>query len=175
MVELQISPSGSVTRATPLRTTPPFSALVANAVGGWQFTPAEDDKSGPGGKPAGRGSVPSRVLVAALYRAPTLQTPTLGERSKDVASASADVAFPTSIAEPPYPVQAASGGVVMIEVRVDATGHVADARVIGSAPPFDTPALDAARQWRFRPARVGGRPAATYVYLIFGFPAPITG
>ncbi len=63
----------------------------------------------------------------------------------------------------------------MIEARVDATGHVADARVIGSAPPFDTPALDAARKWRFRPARVGRRAAATYVYLIFGFPAPITG
>lgn len=174
IVELLIDPSGGVTKATPLRTTPPFSALVANVVGGWRFTPAEDDKF-DGVKPAGRESVPSRVLVAALYRAPTLQTPTLGEPPKDVASASAEVAFPTSIAEPPYPVLARSGGVVMIEVRVDGTGTVVDARVIGSAPPFDASALDAARRWRFRPARVGGRPAATYVYLIFGFPEPITG
>lgn len=173
--ELLISPSGGVTTVTPLRTTPPFSALVADAIAGWQFAPAEDDTIGPDGKPAGRVSVPSRVLVAALYRAPTLLTPTLGERPKNVASASAEVAFPTSSAEPPYPVQARSGGVVLIEVRVDGTGNVADAKVIGSAPPFDSPALDAARQWRFRPARVGGRPAETYVYLLFGFPEPITG
>jgi hypothetical protein len=44
----------------------------------------------------------------------------------------------------------------------------------GSAPPFATAALDAARRWRFRPARVGGRVAAICAYLLFGFPEPIT-
>lgn len=173
--ELVISPSGGVTTVTPLRTTPPFTALVAGAVGGWQFTPAEDDTIGPDGKPAGRGPVPSKVLVAALYRAPTLKTPTLGERPKNVALASADVAFPTATAEPPFPVQAQSAGVVLIEAQVDATGKVADVKVIGSSPPFDSAAIEAARKWRFRPARVGRRAIESYVYLIFGFPEPITG
>jgi protein TonB len=173
--ELVISPAGAVTTVTPLRTTPPFTELVARAIGGWQFTPAEDEAIGPDGKPAGRAPVPSKVLVAAIYRAPTLQTPTLGERPRNVASASTNVPFPSSTAEPPYPVQARSGGVVVIEALVDSTGQVADARVIGSAPPFDSAALDAARQWRFRPAREGGKVIASYVYLVFGFPQPVTG
>lgn len=175
MFELVISPAGAVTAVTPLRTTPPFTELVAGAIGGWQFTPAEDEAIGPDGKPAGRAPVRSMVLVAAIYRAPTLKTPTLGERPKNMASASVAVPFPSSTTEPPYPVQARSGGVVLIEVLVDSTGQVADAIVIGSAPPFDSAALEAARKWRFRPAREGGKTIASYVYLLFGFPEPITG
>ena len=67
-----------------------------------------------------------------------------------------------------------SGGVVLIEATVDVMGRVADARVIRAAPPFDQAAMAAARQWRFRPARVKGRVTPTYVYLIFGFPVPVT-
>ena len=130
---------------------------------------------GADGKPEGPRPVASKVLVAALFRAPALLTPTQGERPANVAPGSAEVAFPTSTREPPYPPQAGSGGVVLIEAFVDATGKVTQTRVIGSAPPFDQPALDVARQWGFRPARVRGRPTATYVYLIFGFPAPVTG
>jgi outer membrane biosynthesis protein TonB len=51
---------------------------------------------------------------------------------------------------------------------------VVEATALGSAPPFDAPALAAAKQWRFRPARINGRATATYVYLVFGFPEPIT-
>jgi TonB family protein len=60
-------------------------------------------------------------------------------------------------------------GMVLIEVRVDAGGGVADARVIRSARPFDEPALDAARRWTFRPARVRGTPMATLAYIAFAF------
>jgi TonB family protein len=79
------------------------------------------------------------------------------------------VAFPASVQEPVYPARADAGGVVLIEARVNASGAVTATRVIGSAPPFDQPALDAARRWRFRPARG----ADTYAYLIFGFPQPV--
>ena len=174
-LELVISPSGGVTTATPLRSTPPFTQAVASAAGGWLFSPAQEDTVDADGKPTGRASVPAKVLVAALYRAPTLLTPTQGERPKDVASPSPEVAFPTATQEPIFPPQARGSGVVLIEAMVDPSGKLADAKVIGSAPPFDEPALEAARQWRFRPARVGGRATATYVYLLFGFPEPVTG
>jgi protein TonB len=90
-----------------------------------------------------------------------------------VASPSGDVPFPISTVEPPYPPNAHSSGVIVIEALVDATGAVAEATVTRSAPPFDAPALDAARQWRFRPASPEGRATAAYVYLIFGFRQPV--
>ena len=173
-VELTVGPSGAVEKVTPLRSTPPFTQALADAVRGWRFTAATDVVISADGKSADPQAVASRVLVAAVFRAPSMQTPTQGERPANVAPASAAVAFPASTREPPYPPQAASGGVVLIEALVDGSGKVSEARVIGSAPPFDQPALAAARQWSFRPARVKGRPTATYVYLIFGFPAPVT-
>ena len=62
---------------------------------------------------------------------------------------------------------------MLVEVTVDGAGAVKDARVIGSAPPFDQAAIDAARRWRFRPARVDGHATAGYAYLVFGFPQPV--
>ena len=174
-VEVAISPSGAVEKVSPLRSTPPFTADLIDAVRSWRFAPAYEDAIGADGKRTGPRPVASKALVAALFRPPTLLTPTLGEKPVTVAAASADVAFPSSTREPPFPPQAAFGGVVLIEAMVDATGKVIETRVIGSAPPFDEPAVAAARQWRFRPARIRGRAASTYVYLIFGFPQPITG
>jgi TonB family protein len=66
------------------------------------------------------------------------------------------------------------GGVVVVQARVDEGGKVREATPMGAAPPFDQAAVDAARQWVFRPARINGRLTATYVYLVFGFQEPIT-
>jgi len=175
VIELSIRADGSVQSIKPVRATPPFTEGLADAVVGWRFTPAVEDAIGADGKPEGPKPVASKVIVASLFRAPTLLTPTLGEQPKNVGAASADVAYPTSTQEPQFPPKALFGGVVLIEVLVDATGRASDARVIGSAPPFDQPALEAARLWRFRPARIKGRAAASYAYLVFGFPQPITG
>lgn len=173
-VQLTIGPSGGVSEAIPLRSTPPFTTSVLDAVSGWQFSAAMQDKLDKEGKPEGPKPVPSKVLVAGVFRPPTLVTPTLGEAPKNVASAAADVAYPTAVRTPPFPPKAQASGVVLIEARVDESGKVSAAAVIGSAPPFDAPALEAAWQWRFRPARINGRATATYVYLLFGFPQPLT-
>jgi TonB family protein len=131
-----------------------------------------DDPLDQNGRPQGRRAVASKVIVAAIYRPPVLVGATYGERPTDVATAAADVAFPTSLAEPLYPATAPFGGVVIVEVRVSPSGAVSEARVVGPAPPFDQAALDAARQARFRGAAIKG--ADTYAYLIFGFQQPIT-
>jgi TonB family protein len=75
--------------------------------------------------------------------------------------------------EPPYPPNARGSGVVLIEARVDASGKVAEATVIGSAGVFDGPALAAARRWQFRPASIRGRTTTTFAYLLFGFAEPV--
>jgi len=174
-VELTIGPDGAVQKVTPLRSTPPFTQGLIDAVTAWRFSPAKEDALGADGTPQGPKPVASRILVASLFRAPTLLPPTLGEKTVNVGSASPEVIYPSATNEPPYPPQAMAGGVVLIEVSVDAAGAIKDARVIGSAPPFDQAALDAARKWKFRPARVKGHATPGYAYLVFGFPQPITG
>ncbi|MBI4486103.1 MAG: TonB family protein [Acidobacteria bacterium] len=175
-VELAISPEGRVAAVTPLRTTPPFTDLVVASVRDWQFAPAEEDMPSDratANLPRARAPVPSNVLVAAVFRPPALTGPTLGEIPKDVAAASADVAFPLTTTMPPFPPAAHDSGVVLLEVQVDGNGVVADVAVIRSAPPFDDAARTAARQWRFRPARVRSTPTSTLVYVLFGFPVPV--
>jgi TonB family protein len=143
--------------------TPPFTDLVTKAVERWRFRPATSGSKG----------VPASVLVAALFRPPALQGPTQGQLPSTVGTPSPDVAWPTGTREPQYPPQARARGVVMVEVLVGESGEVRRARIVKSAPPFDAPALAAAQQWSFRPARIGGQPTATHAYLIFGFPEPV--
>ena len=174
-LELTIRPNGTVEAIRPLRSTPPFTGVLSNAVNGWQFTPALEAVVGPDGKQEGSKNATSKVMVAGMFRAPTLLTPTLGEKPADVGAASEDVAYPTTTIEPPYPPQALSAGLVVVEASTDTTGKVLAARVISSSPAFDPAAVDAARKWRFKPARIKGHPTSTYVYLVFGFPQPVTG
>jgi TonB family protein len=176
-LELSVSSSGVVRSVTTLRATPPFTEALSNVARGWQFHPAEEEFEPAAGQPVDpkpRKPVESKVLVAGIFRPPSLNTPTLGEPPKDTASASEETPFPVTTTTPPYPPLARDAGVVLVEVRVDTGGRVADARVIRSAPPFDEPALDAARQWTFRPARLHGASVATLAYVVFGFRPPIT-
>ena len=176
-LELAISREGRVTAVTPLRTTPAFTDRVVDAVRDWQFRPAEDivaQEPGRADEPPSRLPLASKVLVAAVFRPPALNTPTLGEAPKDVAPASDETAFPLTTTMPPFPPSALSGGVVLLEARIDRNGAVADVTVIHSAPSFDDAAQRAARQWRFRPGRVRGTPVSTVVYILFGFAIPVT-
>jgi TonB family protein len=81
---------------------------------------------------------------------------------------------PTKIRDvkPVYPLEAqatGANGVVVLEVVIDTAGRVRDARVARSVPPFDKAALDAVRQWVYRPTIIDGiaRPVAMNVTLDF--------
>lgn len=176
-LELDVSTDGIVTRVTPLRDTPPFTEFVMSAVRGWKFFPARAVVNGDAarsGATIARAAVPATVLVVAMFRPPAMNSPTLGEPAKDLASGSDAVPFPASIAMPPYPPRAYGNGVVLLESRVSAIGSVEDVGVIASAPPFDESARDSLKQWHFRPAKVQGIPVSALVYVIAGFRAPIT-
>lgn len=70
--------------------------------------------------------------------------------------------------------RAGIGGTVTVQALVDTLGRVADARVVRSIPMLDRAALEAVRQWRFRPGRSNDRPAAVWVAIPirFDLPAP---
>jgi protein TonB len=62
---------------------------------------------------------------------------------------------------PIYPAIAQSArvqGDVVIEATIDEEGKVADARVVKSVPLLDQAALDAVKQWEYRPSLLNGVP-----------------
>lgn len=175
LLEAEIDPNGNVSGTRTLRMTPPFTDPVRKAVGSWHFAPAlEQSDSVPGsvGDPAKR--VSSKVLVAAMFRPPTLNTPTLGEPPRDVAPPSNEIPYPTTTVMPLFPPRAVFSGVILVEVRVGLDGRVEESKVIRPAPPFDEAALEAVRHWTFRAARVHGIPTASFAYIVFGFRQPVT-
>jgi TonB family protein len=170
-LELTVTARGAVDGVRALRSTPPFTQAAIDAVGAWRFLPANEQTAGAAPLP-----VSSKVLVAGLFRPPALfDGAVAGEPALDVASPSDEIPFPTAVILAPYPATALGDGAVLVEVQVEPGGNATNAKVVRSSPPFDDPALTAARQWMFRPARLHGQPVATLAYILFGFRQPITG
>ncbi len=164
LLELTVGNDGKVIKGHTLRSTPPFTELLVDAVRLWKFQPAED-----------RGhEVESAVLVAGLFRPPTLMGPAAGEPSKDVTPPSSLIPMPYTIVPPDYPPGALADGVVLVEIIVERDGTVDAARVLRSSAAFDTAATDAVLQWKFRPARRDGKPVPSFAYVVFGFRQPVT-
>lgn len=143
--------------------TPPYAELLWKSVIKWSFEPAND----------GQQPVQSHVLVVGCYRPAALLT---GPDSRPPSvAAQPNVPTPVTMVPPAYPPTALGDGVVMIELRVDATGKAGHERIVQSAGAFDRAALDATRRWRFRPAERAGVPVPAFVYLVFGFRQPVIG
>lgn len=166
MLSVAVSSAGAVSHVDVLRSTPPFTDAVVEAVLSWRFSPALD----PARKP-----MDTRVLVDVVIGAPSLNAPTVGTPPKDVSTVDTRVPFPSQTSAAAYPVNARSEGSVLVETRVDPAGHVVGVTAVRSAPPFDTAAMDAARAWTFRPAQGAAAPPSTLAYLLFVFRQPVLG
>ncbi|HZT76060.1 MAG TPA: TonB family protein [Vicinamibacterales bacterium] len=162
LLEVAVDFDGRVDAVVPLRTTPPFTAAVTGAVRTWHFSPATETEP-----------VASKVLVAAVFRRPALNGPTLGQQPVEVGAASDAIPFPMTIREPAYPPMASGSAVVLVEAHVDRDGRIADAVTIRSQPPFDDAVRQALRGWTFRPARLRGTPVDAFAYIVFGFAVPV--
>jgi len=174
LLEVTVGPTGAVTNIKALRETATFTERMVQSVKTWTFTPSEVEIPPARRKPGGptTEAVETKVLVAGVFRRPSVIGITLGEPIKDVATASADIPYPTSLVTPTYPPGTMSPGVVLVEVQVDARGGVASAKIRVPSPGFDSAAVSTAQQWRFRPARPGGVTASSVAYIVFGFPVP---
>ena len=74
--------------------------------------------------------------------------------------------------EPTYPSVARSSqvsGSVVIEITIDESGTVTSARAISGHPLLREAAVNAARQWRFKPALVNGVPIKVIGNITFNF------
>lgn len=70
---------------------------------------------------------------------------------------------------PPIALSARVSGPVQIEVVIDEHGNVLSAVVVQGHPLLQQAALDAARQWKFRPTRLNSEPIKVTGVLIFNF------
>lgn len=80
--------------------------------------------------------------------------------------------FKTRDVRPAYPAQAQTDriqGVVIIEAIIDASGSVANARILRSIPALDEAAVSAVSRWQFTPSIVNGAPAAVMLTLTVNF------
>ena len=71
---------------------------------------------------------------------------------------------PIKMAKPQYPQDAfvkKIEGIVEVEILIDSTGRVIQARIVRSIPLLDAAALQTVYQWIFQPAVKHGRPVAT--------------
>ena len=58
----------------------------------------------------------------------------------------------------------------MLEVAIDVDGMVKQPRIIRSpAPTVSYAALEAIKQWRFKPGKVGGTPVPVVFHITFNF------
>lgn len=73
---------------------------------------------------------------------------------------------------PEYPAIAKSarvGGTVQVEATIGPDGKVADARVVKSVPLLDQAALDAVKQWEYKPTMVKGVPVPVVITVAINF------
>lgn len=156
LLEVTVEASGGVSEIRTLRATAPYTDLLQAAVKGWMFAPARN----------GEGiGVPWRVLVGGFYRPATMGPgPTLSDPPREAAAASAGVPFPSTTVPASYPPLAYGSSQVLIEFIIAADGTFTTEVVGEASSPFKEAALEAARQWRFRPVH-----APSFAYVAFGF------
>ncbi|HLE21129.1 MAG TPA: energy transducer TonB [Vicinamibacteria bacterium] len=164
LLEVKVGNDGKVLQAVSLRSTPPFTELLLEGVRLWRFEPAEYQGE----------DVESAVLLAGLFRPPTLMGPTAGEPPQDIGTATDAIPVPYSIVPPDFPPGALADAVVLVEALVERDGTVKQAHAVRSVPGFDDAAAKAAVQWKFRPARRDGVPVPSFAYIVFGFRQPVT-
>jgi TonB family protein len=60
-------------------------------------------------------------------------------------------------------------GPVVLEIKIDEAGTVADVRVLRGHPTLDRSAEDAVKQWKYEPLLFEGRPTAVWITVLVNF------
>jgi TonB family protein len=99
---------------------------------------------------------------------------TLAQEEQPLAAGSDGVPVPKKKkhVQPVYPPEALSQGIrgiVILDLVIDTEGRVAETHVIRSIPGLDEAALVAARQWRYEPVEMDGRPVSVRITVPITF------
>jgi TonB family protein len=110
------------------------------------------------------------VLATVLFAVIVHDSPV---RAQDLIYASPQAAYSPA---PNYPEAAKTAGIqgiVAVQVQIDASGAVTEARVLNGPPELQASALQTAKIWKFIPTMIAGKatPIVSTVNLRFGTPA----
>jgi protein TonB len=135
----------------------PFGVPWGHALG--------DPNGSPWGKPGGHGKGDPNGVVGGLG---------VGDGEPGPVPITGEISPPvrTFKVEPEYPAmarEARAEGKVILEIVVTRSGDVEAVRVLRSHPLFDGPAVEAIRQWKYRPALQSGRPVRVYMTVVVDF------
>jgi TonB family protein len=109
------------------------------------------------------------TLLLTLLFAPqqALAQPAAGENR------SSEIVPPRAVStQVSYPEGASTSGKVVLELTVDASGTVADAKVVSGDEAFQATALTQASAFRFEPALRNGRPVPARIRIVLEFTPP---
>jgi TonB family protein len=168
VLELAIDSDGRVARVDLVRSTPPYGDTLVRTVRDWRFEPATDQSLDR------RVAVASRVLLAAVFRAPTLYAgPTTGVSPQVQGPPSEHLPQIESLVVPAYPPTAIGDASVLVEIELPAGSDPSAYRLLSPTSGFDDAALDAVRAWRFTFRRSTNTADPLFVYAVLGFRSPV--
>jgi TonB family protein len=167
-VSIVIGENGRVVEAKAIKGHPVLRSAAEDAARKWVFKPTE-----VGGRP-----VPVQGTLSFVFMPPPPPT------SVPPAAASAETPEKLNVSggvlqgnaikrvQPPYPPiakAARASGPVQVQVTIGETGDVIEASVISGHPLLRDAALQAARQWLFKPTELSGVPVKVQGILTFNF------
>lgn len=170
VVDVSLDSKGEVTGTDVQRDIPPLTSVATSSLNDWKYVPTS-----VGGTPRA-----SLLRVAFAFRPHVLMaTPPIFEplQQEDDAAPDAKSGYiPPGIAAvtyPAYPIDAASVGAVVVQVKVGSDGKTEDIKVIRAFYPFTRFAVDAAQQWQFRAATLNAEPVPSNIVIAFVYSFPI--
>lgn len=121
----------------------------------------------PGGVPGGSMGGVLGGILSATSSAPKLAAPTRVRVSQGVSEGNL-----ISQIKPPYPPMAKMArvqGSVVLQAIISKQGTIENLRVVSGHPMLVQPALDAVRQWRYRPYLLNGEPVEVETQITLNF------
>jgi TonB family protein len=137
------------------------------AVKQWWFKPATLD-----GQP-----IPCEIPVAFSFSWPMacMGGPRTGSFGKSDVPSTPSFNPPAVVSSvtPVFPANALGAGSVVVSVSLDAAGKIQNVKIIKGSEGFNFSALEAIKQWRFKPATLDGQPIPSMIPVAFSFGQPI--
>ncbi len=173
MVELRVTvgKTGRVSDVQVVRELASATESSVSAVKKWEFTPATLD-----GKPLAS-VVTVSVVVCPYAGGGPASFPRIETGSKDDRAGGSSPLVPAEIVSAQFPIvpnAAVVGGTVVLQVVIGSDGQQGLAKVIQDRPPLTPSALQAVKDWKFTPARLGGQNVRSNIVLAFRYRMPQT-
>ncbi|MHB8607078.1 MAG: TonB family protein [Candidatus Acidiferrales bacterium] len=166
VLNVALTERGKVSGIDAVRDVPSLTSAATSSVASWKFKPASQD-----------GLLQASAMTVAfvfrppvsLWKPPSFASAISNPKSITPAYTPAGI---VSVGYAEYPVNSVAAGAVVVQVTVDDHGKIERMKVIRSMRGFTQFALRAAKQWRFQPATLEGKPVVSNVAIAFVFAPP---